>query len=121
MSCRDQHAVGGDPGLFMGHLLGTVEQVPGYHAAIDNDDSQTRRAIVEHQAFREPRVIDPGRAVLEKTPVDQDREGPGRHVDRLSPGAKSRPVGSTSLVGRDPLTKQSGLACQDHERQDEDS
>src|SRR5271157_2224910 len=76
---------------------------------------------VEHQAFREQRVIDPGRAVLEKAPVDQDREGPGRHVDRLSPGAESRPVGSTSLAGRDPLTKQSGLACQDYERQDEDS
>jgi len=74
MSCRDQHTVGGNPGLFTGHFLGTVEQLPGYHAAIDNDDRQTRRAIVEHQAFREQRVVDLGRGVLEKTPVDQDRE-----------------------------------------------
>jgi hypothetical protein len=105
VGCRDQHAVRGNPRLFMGHLLGTVEQLPGHHAAIDNDDRQMRRAIVEHQAFREQRVVDLGRTVLEKSPVDQDREGPGRHVNRMSPGAKSMPVGRTRLVGRDSLRK----------------
>ena len=78
----------GMPVFSPGHLLGPVEQFPGHHAAIDDDDRQPRRAVVEDEAPGEQRVVDLGRAVLEEAAVDQDREGPGRHIDRGSPGAE---------------------------------
>ena len=39
------------------------------------------------------------------TPVDQDREGPGRHVDRRASARSPGLLGSTSLAGRVPAHK----------------
>jgi hypothetical protein len=52
----DQHPVDGNPGLFVGHLLGPVHQRTGNQQAVDHAGGDPGGAVVQHQASGVQRV-----------------------------------------------------------------
>ena len=97
--CRNQHPAGGDAGFFARHLLGTIKQFPGHHAAINDHDRQLGRAIVQDQAPGEDRIAQLRRAALQKPSIHKNREGTGRNVDRACASAKSPPGLGPGVTG----------------------
>ena len=97
---RDQDPIGRDPGPGAGGGLRLVEQRPGHHAAVDDDDGEPVLAVVQHQRPGAEGRLHRVRHPAEHPPVHQDRQLFGSHVDRRGPGRKPRPGGRAGHRGQ---------------------
>jgi hypothetical protein len=80
MRCGDEHSINLNTGSLAGYTLCVVDEFPGQHGGVHDDDGYPGFPIVKHQTASMQPILRAQRLFFVKAAVDNDRKNRGRYV-----------------------------------------